>query len=641
MTMLDRMRRHKGWLKWSLALVCLAFVVFYIPDFLTPQGIGAAPGDVVATVGDRTITVGDFTRVYRAQIQAMQASYGGAGADQLIRQLGIDQQILQQLIDEQAALAEAERLGITASDAEVRQQILSLPAFQENGQFIGEARYRQILQLQSPPLSVAQFEEQVRGSVLLQKLQAAVSEWITVSEPELVEAHRRLTESVTVQLVTLEASAFRDQVEIGDEDVAAYFGEHAEDYRIPERRRVRYLPVDVESLRSGITVPEAEIERTYNEQIEQYSTPGEMQASHILFSTEDEDEASVRARAETVLAQARSGADFAELAREYSDDEGSAAVGGDLGLFGLGRMVPEFEEAAFAMEPGEISDLVRTQFGFHIIKVVEKQESTLRPLEEVHDQIADQLAFQLAQTRAEQLASTIAGEIQGADDLERVAGLHGLIVQESGLFAASEPLAGLGFSAEASARAFTLADGEVSEPIRTTQGFGFITVTGREESRLPELEAVADQVRGDLTTERAVELSRSRAEELVTALRQADDFAQAAERAGFEVTTSEAFTRGAAPPTLNLTPEAEAAAFQAEPGTVSDPIVSDTSVTILKLVDRTEPTREEFEQAADGLRTSLLQERRNAFFTSYMNKVKEQMSIAVDQATLQSITEPA
>ena len=638
MTMLDRMRRHKGWLKWSLALVCLAFVVFYIPDFLTPQGVGAAPGDVLATVGDRKVTVGDFNRVYRAQLQAMQASYGGAGAEQLLRQLGIDRQILQQLIDEQAALAEADRLGITASDAEIRKQILSLPAFQENGQFIGEERYRQILQFQSPPMSTTQFEQQMRSSVVLQKFQTAVSEWIVISDATLQAEHRRLNERIQVEFVSLTAGEFREQVEVTDEDVAAYFEANQEAYRIPDKRRVRYLQVDAEQLRETVTVPEADVERTYNDQIDQYSTPGEVRASHILLSTENKDEAEVRVRAEELLEQARAGADFAALATEHSDDEGSAAQGGDLGFFGRGRMVPQFEDAAFSLEPGGISDLVSTQFGFHIIKLVERQEAVLRPLKEVYVQIEDQIKWQRAQTQAEQMATTITGQLQGADDMDRVAGIHGLTVQESGLFAATEPLAGLGFSAEASARAFTLADGEVSEGIRTPQGIGFIAVSGRQDSELPDLEMVKDQVELDLTTERSVELSRARADELAGTLREASDFAQAAERAGLEVTSSELFTRGAAPLTLGITPAAEAVAFDADLGTVSDPIVSDTTITIVRVVDREEPTTEQFEAAADGLRTTLLQEQRGRFFASYMDKVKERITIAVDEATLDFLT---
>src|SRR3954465_10879077 len=155
MTMLDRMRRHKAWLQWSLVLVVLAFIIFYIPDFLRSSGTDAAAGDTIASVEGRTITSGDFRRTYQAQLQAYRSAYGGNMSEQLLKQLGIEQQILQQMVDEQAALAEADRVGITASDEEVRHRIFSMPAFQENGGFIGEQRYQQLLRMQRPPMSSA------------------------------------------------------------------------------------------------------------------------------------------------------------------------------------------------------------------------------------------------------------------------------------------------------------------------------------------------------------------------------------------------------------------------------------------------------------------------------------------------------
>src|SRR2546430_9112434 len=144
MTMLDRMRRHRRWLKWSLGLVCLAFIIFYIPDFLRGNGADAASGDTIASVEGRDISAGEFRRTYQAQLQAYRSAYGANMSEQLLKQLGVEQQILQQLVEERAALAEADRLGIRVSDEEVRQRILSMPAFQDNGPITGEARNPQM-----------------------------------------------------------------------------------------------------------------------------------------------------------------------------------------------------------------------------------------------------------------------------------------------------------------------------------------------------------------------------------------------------------------------------------------------------------------------------------------------------------------
>src|SRR6266567_2230103 len=168
MTMLDRMRQHRSWLKWSLGFVVLSFVVFYIPEFMRSTGADAAAGETIANVAGHEITAGEFRRTYQAQLQAYRASYGGNMSEQLLKQLGIDQQILQQLVDERAALAEADRLGIKASDEEVRQRIFSMPAFQENGAFIGDQRYQQLLRMQRPPLSPSEFEDSVRRGVAVE-----------------------------------------------------------------------------------------------------------------------------------------------------------------------------------------------------------------------------------------------------------------------------------------------------------------------------------------------------------------------------------------------------------------------------------------------------------------------------------------
>src|SRR5580765_8541236 len=176
MTMLDRMRRHRDWLKWSLGLVCVAFVLFYIPDFLRGTGAAAASGDTFAKVNGREISGAYFRRTYQAQLQASRSAYGGNMSDQLLKQLGIEQQILQQMVDERAALAEAERLGIKVSDEEVRQRIFAMPAFQENGGFIGETRYQQLLRMQRPPMTAAEFEDNVRKSLKVQKLRSSLTD---------------------------------------------------------------------------------------------------------------------------------------------------------------------------------------------------------------------------------------------------------------------------------------------------------------------------------------------------------------------------------------------------------------------------------------------------------------------------------
>src|SRR5436190_3200747 len=267
MTMLDRMRRHKNWLKWSLILVCLAFVVFYIPDFLRGTGADAASGDTVATIEGRAITAGEFRRIYQAQLQAYRNAYGGQMSDQLLKQLGVEQQILQQMVDERAALAEADRLDIRVSDVEVKQRILAIPSFQDKGVFIGEQRYRQILSMQRPPMTPSEFDDAVRRSLVVDKLRTSLTEWLSIPDKELEQEYRRRNDKVKLAVVSFPNDSFRPDVSATDAEITSYFDAHKDDFRIPEKRKVRYLLVDVEAIRSKMVVPAADIERAYNDRI--------------------------------------------------------------------------------------------------------------------------------------------------------------------------------------------------------------------------------------------------------------------------------------------------------------------------------------------------------------------------------------
>ena len=632
--MLDQMRQHKRWLKWSLGLVVLAFVFLYIPAFVDDPGAGVVPGGVLAEIEGRQITVDAFRRVYLLQLQALQASSGGEVSEETLKQLGIDQQIFQQMINEQAGLAEATRLGLTVTNGEVRERILTLSAFQENGQFIGEDRYRQLLRLQNPPLTPGQFEETLRQTLLLERLRTALTDWITVSDAELAEEYRRRNEKVKLSVVTFRPDDYRDQVDASDEDVAALYAQNTGDYRVPEKRRIRFLVIDAESIRATITIAPEEVESYYNTNIGLYTSPGRVQASHILLRTEDKDEAAVRRQAEEVLAQAKGGADFAELARQYSEDEVTAELGGDLDFFGRGAMVPEFEAAAFELEPGAISEPVQTAFGFHIIKVIEKVEETVQTLDDLREEITSQLQFEQAQAMSTALAQTIAAEVERPADLDRAATARGLSVQESGFAAPGEPILGLGIVPELSARAFQLAQGEIAGPIRVPQGYAFITITATQESYIPPLEDVRDHVQENVIQRNAQVAAQRQAAEAAANLKDAEDFSDAAEAADLMVETTELITRGSPITGLGISPEVDAVAFSLPSGETSDPVQVGSAVAVIHVIERQDVIDEEFAVVQEMLRSEILLERQNRFFSSYMSRAMERMTIEVNEETL-------
>jgi peptidyl-prolyl cis-trans isomerase D len=636
MTMLDRMRRHKNWLKWSLALVVLAFILLYIPDFLRSSANGAGLTDAVASVDVNEITVNEFRRAYQRQLQQYRQAYGANMDERLLKQLGIDQRIVQQLIEEEASLAQAKKLGLGATDEEVRHRILAIPAFQENGQFIGYDRYRQMLAMQEPPVRESEFEEQVRRSITVEKLQAAVTNWITVSDTDAESEFKKRNEKVKVSVVSFPLDKFREGVQATDEEVSRWFEEKKNDYRIPEKRKVRYATVDVQGLRERSQVTPQDVQRYYEDNEQQYKQPEQVRASHILLKTEGKDDAAVKKQAEDLAKKAKAGADFAELAKKFSQDDSNASKGGDLDFFGRGAMVPEFDQVAFALQPGQVSDVVKTSFGYHVIKLTEKRAASQRPLAEVQAQIEDQIKWQRAQDQAQRIADDVAGLLKKPADFDTVAKPRGLIVGESPLFSKDEPIAGVGMAPAVSERAFEMKEGDVSDAIRTPQGFVFITVTGRQDGYVPKLDEVKQRVRDDVLKKKALDAAREQASRVAAQLK-SGDFDAAAKAAGLEVKTTDLIARGTPIGDAGVSPAAESAAFSLAPGAVSDAITTDNGAVVVKLLERKDPTSDEIKNGVSTTKDQLLSERRGRFFAAYMQKAKEKMNVQINRQVISQI----
>ena len=634
MTMLDRMRRHKYWLKWSLALVVLAFIALYIPSRNRNLG-GAAPHDELATVNGEPVTVSAYRRAYQQQVQMYRSAYGPNFNEQMLKQMGIEQQILRQLLDERAAVVEARRLGLSVSDAEVAQRILAIPAFQQNGVFAGEDVYAQVLASQRPPLTKSEFEDSLRRSLLVDKLHASLTDWMTVTDADVTAEFKRRNEKAKVELVVLSADRLRGDVTVTDADLSTWFDAHKEDYRVGEKKKVKYLLLDVDKLRAAAVVPPGDIEKFYRDNQQEFTTPEQLRASHILIKS-DKDDAAAKAKAEALLKQLKSGGDFAALAKKNSEDEGSAKNGGDLDYFGRGRMVKEFEDAAFALQPGQMSDVVKSPFGYHIIKVVDHKPAITKSIADVRQQIADRLATERAQADASTLATQVGAELKTPADLDRVAAARKLTVQESGFFLRDEPVAGLGPVPEMTDQAFTGKADTISGPVTTARGIVFFAVVGTEPSRLPQLAEVKDRVRDDVTRQKARELTKTKAAALAASL-SGSDFAKAAKAAGLEVKTSELVARGTAWPDVGISPALDQAIFGQPAGGVTAPVTTDAATVIAHVVEHQDINPQDLATAHEGLKQEIENDKRSRFFGAYMVKARDRMKIAVDQEVLRSL----
>jgi peptidyl-prolyl cis-trans isomerase D len=435
----------------------------------------------------------------------------------------------------------------------------------------------------------------------------------------------------------LTATNFRSGVNVTDADVAAHFEAHKAEYRIGEQRKIKYILLDRDQARLKVTVPPGDIQRHYNDNLQQYQTPEQVKASHILLKTEGKDEATVRKQAEDILKEVKSGGDFAALAKKYSEDEGSKANGGDLDYFGRGRMVPEFENVAFTLAPGQVSDLVKSQFGFHIIKVIDKRAASTTPLEQVRAQIQDQLSLQLADQRITDQAAQVASRVKDLSNLEPVARELQLTVQESGFFQREDPVPGLGAAPQVASTAFTLQGTAASQPVATARGPVFFAVSERKDPYVPMLEEVKERVREDLIRTRATELSRQRASAIAAALKSSSDFAAAAKAQNVTVKDTELIPRGSALPDIGVSPEVDRVVFALPSGSVSDPIQTTDGTVIVRVVERDDVTPEELRQGQEAFRAELLSERRARFFSSYMGKARERMNVEINSDVVRRV----
>jgi peptidyl-prolyl cis-trans isomerase D len=301
-------------------------------------------------------------------------------------------------------------------------------------------------------------------------------------------------------------------------------------------------------------------------------------------------------------------------------------------------MVPEFEQAAFAAEVGQVGDLVQTQYGFHIIKVTDKRPAVAKPLDEVKAQIEDQLKWERAQAQATRIADGAAAEINRPADIETVAKERGLPVGDTGFFDRDEPIAAIGFAPEVNVWAFQLTDDEVSPPIRTSEGFVIIAVIGREDTRIPSLDEVRDKVQEDVVAGKALIAARAKAATVAAAAARNGDLERAAKAADVEVQTTELLPRGSALPDVGVSPAVDDVAFDLPEGGVSGVVETASAAVVVKVVEKELVTDEQIAAGREALRQEMLLDRRDRFFAAFLAKAKQRMHIDINRDVLQSLT---
>jgi peptidyl-prolyl cis-trans isomerase D len=555
--LLSLMRKHaKSYLiKFLIAIIAIVFIFYFGYSFQSGRGTK------VAVVNGEPITGVEYRKAYGEMLSALQRQYGNMWSDSLVEVFNLKERALQGLIDERLMSQEARRIGLRVTEDEVRSEIMAYPAFQYQGRF-DERRYRAVLEQNR--MSPEDFEATVAQVLLKDKVSQFLTAFLPVTEQEVREYYTYTNEQTRIRFVTLTPEAFRLSVELEDGDLEAYFKTHREKYRVPEQIRIAYIEVNPERFLDRVEVSDEELRAYYEENLEQYEVNRQVNARHILFKLPEdaskEQEERVRGKAREVLELVKTGGDFAELARIHSEGP-TRDEGGELGWFTSGEMVEPFEKAAFALKPGEVSDLVRTPFGIHIIRVEDVREPRTKPLEEVRGEIRERLLEVAAADFAHERALSLIDRMPYDVDLTAYAEEEGVPVETSPFFGRNDEIPGLGGSDRLREVVFSLETKAVSDVIEHRGRFYIVQVVEEKESHLPELEEAAEQVREDLVQERARELARSEAEALLQRLRDGEGWEALVAAEGLEPQTSDFFKRGGRIQGIGTAPELQEAAF--------------------------------------------------------------------------------
>ena len=614
--MLSLFRRKQKGLKWTLWVVIFVLsggMILLFVDPPTGRGTSLGTRDI-AVVAGTTISAREFRRNYQQAYEFFRRNYGGNQDPRILKQMGLHTQVLNQLINQYAVLYEAQRLGLRVTAEEITQRISSRPDFQENGSFIGTERYKQILILNH--LSTTEFENSVRLEVGAEKLSRVLTDGIFSTPDEVRQRFLEQDQEIQLRYALIDPKKLVPK-KVKDEELLTYYSQNRQNYELPEQREIQYIQVSFKL--QEVTLTEQQIQT----RMASISEIQEVRASHVLISTTENPEAEAKARreAEELLREVRAGADFAEIAKKHSDDKASGAKGGDLGFFERGRMVPEFEEVAFSLDPGQIGHLVRSQLGFHIIKVTDARKIDRRALAE------SQLRQEEERRTALNLATKIRYQARSGTSLEVLAEQNELEVEKSPFFGLGDVISALTVRSDFNQQVFTLRQGEVMEaPYNTGDGFLVAKLTGTKDPEEADFKSVKEHVLRDFKSSRGEELAREKAFTLSKAAQKGSGLRKAAGKARIKVTATNLFKRDTSiDDKLGLAREIHELAFRMEKGEVGPPVSVSNNYVVFEIAGKKQIDESKFEQEKLKLREELTQQKRGEFFAAWMQKVVQNL----------------
>lgn len=630
--MLSLMRKHaSSWIiKFILGAVILAFIPF---GYHLSQDKSEGQ---VASVDGEPISFADYRRIYDNMLGQMRQSFGTALDDEMIKSLGIEDRALNQLIESKLMLAEARRLKFRVSEPEVTDTIGKIEVFQTSGVF-DSRRYEYILNRNR--ITKEQFETQHKESMLINKVRSFIVNNLTVSDAEAMEWYKWQNVSVDLEFVLFNSVNYKN-IEADDQEIETYYEKNKSSYKKQAEVKARYVFFDPATHKSAVAVKDDELQDYYDTHKEEFYTPKTVEARHILIKAGQKADAEAVEKAKTkaldILKKAREDKDFAELAKQYS--EGPTKVkGGYLGAFKYEDMVKPFSDKAFSMKAGEISDPVRTQFGWHIIKVEKVNEASTVSFENAKQKIQKKITAEKAKSIAYDAAEVVYEESFEGDDLINNAAMRNLQVQTTDFFTRRSPIKGIKNRSKFASAAFDLESMEISEIQELDEGYYILQVIEKIPEKIAELNEVRDKVKSDLINEKKEEKAREDAKAFLTALETGVSITTESAKYNLKPETTGFFTRNGTIPKIGYDRAVTAVAFKLskEKSLPEIPVKGQKGYYVIRFKTRKNPSEKGFEKEKEAIKQNLLQQKSFRTLNVWLAQLRNNSDINIQEGLLE------
>ena len=633
--MLKSMRKN---VKSLTPILWIVIATFIIAIFAVWGGAGrlgeANRTNTIVQVGNKSISANEYYQILRQRIENMKKQYPDLNAN-LLRQLNLPQQLLEQLIQQSLLLQVAREMGLKATDAELREKIISFPAFQRDGKFVGFNEYKQILDWNHIPLE--KFEESLREEIVLNKITQLLTAGITVSEEEVWQNYKKQNETAKIEYVVATLDKVPFSYQPAESEIREFFEKNKDRYKVPEKRQGKYVFLKTEDLKKEVTVSDAEIEKYYKENINQFKEPAKIRVSRLYLPYTAQDKNQVLEQARSLKSRLASGEDFAHLASTYSKDD-KAKNGGDWGYYDWQSLSAEEIKEINKLEANQVSEVVDTGSAAVILKVTEKIPEITRSLPEVKAMIQVNLKENKARNKASERIEKLAKIVAKTRNLEEAAKREGLKVEDTGLLKNGDPIPQVDSSGSISQALFELKkEKEITSPIFTYEGVALAQLTRIAPEHPASYEEVKNEVREDLLKEKKKQLAREKLLALKTG--QVKSLEELAKANNLEYKSVETHKRGQYLSLIEDTEKVDQLIFSLPVNQISDPVDIGNGYAIIRVLDRKEVSKEDFEKVKNDEMAQALSQAQEMFLYSYLQKVRAEKKVKINVDLYNKITE--